>query len=173
MIFLTIGLILLIPGLINLYIVSGQDWNTRWSVRQCWAFWPTVFGTAAIFFGALIPTAVAYVGQIGDEASIQQARSNEVIYKTKADALTKQLSGYLAVQYPNFEKKVFSEIAGSPSLLFTVFPQLQSSQTLLALTRQISSLQDQVYAQQTAITQYEKNIAVRRRNPFFIPFLLP
>lgn len=124
------------------------------------------------FFGSVLPTAVAWNGQINDRASVAQFQKNQEIYQRKSDDLKAQLKSYLAIQYPNLEQKIFAQIAASPHLLFTLFPQLQSSRTLIVLSTQIINLQSKVYEQETNITQMQKNITVRKNTPWFLNFLL-
>lgn len=150
---------------------DDRDWEDR---SNAWytGLVISILAGVLFFFSSLLPTGVAWNGQINDRAAISQYQANQQIYQRKAANLTAQLKGYLAVQYPKFEARIFKEIASNPKALFTFYPQLQSSTTIVALTNEITSLQNQVYDQETNITQAEKNIRVRRTNPWNLTFLL-
>lgn len=168
MIFLIIAGIAALVGL-PWWFIDSRDKGSIIFAAFCTFFLAPCF----FVFGTLLPTAVAYVNDQDNIASVQQYRQNQQIYEAKAVNLTNQLKGYLAVQYPQYEAKVLKELASAPKLLFTVFPQLQASRTLVALTDEITVLQNQVYDQETNVTQAEKNVRFTYHNPFFINWFLP
>lgn len=170
MILLVIGLILLPVGIYM--FATGESSNWAWSAKKCWGNALQIAGVV-LLVATLIATLAAYTGQVSSKNSIKQYRQNEIIYKVKAENLTTQFRGYLAVQYPKYEQKIFETFTHSPKLLFAAFPQLQASTTLVALVQQISILQNQVYDQEIKISQAQKDMRVRRANPFYLGFLLP
>ncbi len=162
------------------FVVKTRIWQVRtdgrdpWRVWYSWAaFWMFVIsGVGAI--GLVISNGVGYTNQISDQARISQYKENAVIYRTKAERLTEQFKGYLAVQYPKYEKSIFKLIKPNTVGVYVVkYPELHASETIMALVSKIQYLQNSVYDQQLNITQAQKDMRVRRSNPWFLGFLFP
>lgn len=165
-----LSLILLAVG-IPLF-VGGKRGEWHWSARAIIGNVLQILG-GVFLIGTIVVNLAAYAAQVGDKNSISQFEKNKIIYTKKADNLTTQFKGYLAVQYPKYEKEIFATFTKNPRLMFAAYPQLQASTTLVALVQQISQLQNAVYDQDVNITQVQKDIETRRQNPFYLGFLLP
>lgn len=166
MIFLIISVIAAIAGVIIECLVSNEN-------KGLGGF---IVGCAALLFilGSLVPTGAAYNHNLNDLGKIRQFKADEAIYQQKADALTGQFRTILAVQYPNFEKKIFQDLSPkNVGAYLAAYPQLRTVEALQTLVRQINDLQSQVYQQGININQSKKNLYVRKRDPFLISFLLP
>lgn len=131
-----------------------------------------IFGFCFTFFGSLIPTLVAYTNNVNDTQDIFKYQRNEQTYIKRAENLTGQFKSYLAVQYPNYEKSIFKAISpGNVAAYLVKYPELRSSETIVALVNQIRDLNDAVYQQELSISQKLANIGSRQHNIMLIPGL--
>lgn len=147
-------------------------YGSSWPAHTYWGNALQITG-GVVLLVVIILNLVAYANQVGDQQSLTQYRQNEAIYAKKAAVLTSQFRGYLAEQYPKYEKSIFQTFERTPNLLFARYPELKTENSLMTLTGEINGLQSAVYQQQLNITQAEKNLRTRRANPFYLGFLLP
>jgi len=116
----------------------------------------------------------AWSGQISDFENIKKFQKVEVIYKTKAEALTAEFAKHLADAYPKHEKDIFDKISPDKvSLYLAKYPELKASETLVALVGHINKLQSAVYDQQIKVEQALKDTRFRLRNPWYFGFMIP
>lgn len=121
----------------------------------------------------LTVTGQSYFDQVDSIESIERDKKVVVIYKKKADVLTKQFVKYL-MNYSEFEKDIYTKISPKDVDIYMVkYPELKASTTVIALVDSIYKLQDDVYDTEIAIEQYKKDIRTRLRNPFAVTSLLP
>ena len=69
------------------------------------------------------------------------------VYKKKQKELLAEFKNYLGDKYPELEKQIFDNINKSESEMHIVlkYPEIQSSKTLMKLTKNINELADDVY----------------------------
>jgi hypothetical protein len=69
------------------------------------------------------------------------------VYKKKQKELLAEFKNYLGDKYPELEKQIFDNINKSESEMHIVlkYPEIQSSKTLIMLTKNINELADDVY----------------------------
>lgn len=159
------------------YNTSAQTFTpTAWA-----ALWATGAAALLLIAGVFIPTTVVYVQQLNSRASITQYQQNQAVYNKKANDLTARFTTILGVQYPKFEKAIFDKIGPKAKTLspasvdayMVAYPQLKTSTVLVKLVDEINTLRSQIYDQQLAIIQTQKEIKVRTQNPCLLTFLLP
>lgn len=186
MLFEIIFVLLLIPiALCSLY--AWRHWDKLNNQEE----FPASVGTAIIMsviaglfliFLLILPTTIAYVNQLNDQAALRQYQENQAIYTKKANDLTHTFTTILSVQYPKFEQEIFSKIKPGESKTITptqinaymvAYPQLKTSAGLVKLVNEISKLRSKIYDQQLAATKTEKAIRVRHQNPCLVTWLLP
>ncbi|PIZ70616.1 MAG: hypothetical protein COY09_02535 [Candidatus Portnoybacteria bacterium CG_4_10_14_0_2_um_filter_39_11] len=141
-----------------------------------WAGGGIAFSVATfiLFVVFVFGTMVQYAYQKSDFEELRKIRASEVIYKDKAESLTKQFAGYLAEAYPQHERDIFKKISPDKVSFYMVkYPQLQTSQTLTALVAEISKLQGDYYGQQLKAQETLKNIRFRQVNPWFVNAVIP
>ena len=161
-----------IPLFVTGGTVSHSYGGSSWSEKKCWGNGLQIAG-GALLLVVIILNLCAYANQVGDKNSITQFQQNEAIYAKKARVLTAQFRGYLAEQYPKYEKSIFQTFERTPNLLFARYPELKAENALVTLTGEIDALQSTVYKQQLNLTQTAKDMRTRRANPFYLGFLLP
>ena len=132
-----------------------------------------VFGSLFLFF-ELLATFVSYANQYDDATELIKFDKMEKIYGEKAEKLTAEFAKYLGEAYPNLEKEVFKAISPNNINIYLVkYPELKSSQTILALTTSINELQSRVYDMQLKRAAIEKDMTYRPINPWLLNFMLP
>lgn len=158
---------LILLGLALVLVVLGVVFDSE----DC-----AIFGLiAAVPIAAigLLVSVVGYTHQVNNYAQIAQYKANQQIYVKKSQTLTREFTNLLAVRYPNLEKSVYVKFASNPNLVFTMFPQLRSADTFTTLANEIGQLQSNVYDQELNITKAQKDITVRKRNPWLVTWILP
>ena len=144
--------------------------HTDWNIGA--GFFLT-FSIITVCF-ALIASGIGWAGQVDDIENIKKFQQVEVIYQKKAEALTTEFAKHLADAYPKHEREIFEKISPDKvSWYFSKYPELRSSETLMALVKEINKLQSDVYNQQIAVEQMRQNIRFRLRNPWFFTFMIP
>ena len=119
-------------------------------------------------------TLISYSIQLSDIEELKKIKASETIYKSKAEALTRQFAGYLAEAYPKHERDIFTTIAPEKVSLYMVkYPELQSSQTFVALVAQISKMQNDYYGQQLKAQDILQDMRFRKVNPWTINRIIP
>ena len=104
--------------------------------------------------GALLYLIAAFISNLY-YYSIQLLRFENVrmylkkidVYKRKQKELLAEFKNYLGEKYPELEKQIFDNINKSESGVHIVlkYPEIQSSKTLMKLTKNINKLADDVY----------------------------
>jgi hypothetical protein len=119
--------------------------------------------------GLLAHSLQVYAGE--EVAKIEQF---ENIYKNRAENLTKQFAHYLAELYPEQEKNIFEKISPKDLDVYLVkYPNLRSSETIVALVKQIRSLEDDYYGQKILKAERLKEMRFRTKNPWVMQWMMP
>jgi len=126
-----------------------------------------------VILGFVISGAM-WAAQIDDFENIKKYKRVEAIYQAKAGALTAEFTGHLAKTYPEHEKEIYDKISPDRvSMYFAKYPELRTSETLVALVEHINKLQADVYDQQINVEQALQRTRFRLRNPWFFTFMIP
>lgn len=130
-------------------------------------------GVISLWLGSIV-TGICWYLQIRDLENIEKFTNCELIYKDKATELTAEFSKYLAQAYPEHEKAIFDSISPNDVEIYLVkYPELRSSDTILALTAEINQLQSDTYDQRLKKEEAKADIRIRLRNPWLMNFVIP
>jgi hypothetical protein len=100
---------------------------------------------------------------------VKKLQAVSMIYQDKAEMLTGEFVSYLANTYPDLERDIFSSISPEELTVYMVkYPEIKSSETLIALVGQINSLQTDYYDTQIEIEEALAKIRFRKVNPWII-----
>lgn len=122
----------------------------------------------------VIANGVCYYGQIEDIEKIIECEERKVIKKNKATILTAEFIKYLSGKYLDHEKEVFKGLTPDKVSIFAAgYPEVKASDTLLALVKKINELQTSIYDEDLNVANMKKNMRVRSRNLWILPFLMP
>lgn len=131
------------------------------------------FSLVLVATGFLV-SGVEWANQISDFEDIKKFQKVEAIYQAKAEMLTTEFAKHLAETYPEHEKDIYDKISPDKvNMYFARYPELRTSETLVALVEHINKLQSDVYNQQINVEQLLKNTRFRRRNPWYYSFMIP
>lgn len=126
---------------------------------------------SAVLFGANVS---AYYNQIDALETIREYEDKQEILTEKSEALIQEFEVYLTEQYPDHEKEIFDKISPDEVLLyFAKYPELRASETISKHVDEVKALRSAVYDQRENIAHAEKEIRVRKRNPWILTWLLP
>lgn len=136
-------------------------------------FFFSFIAVALVIIGFLV-SSIEWAEQISDFEDVKKFQKVEAIYQSKAEVLTAEFAKHLAETYPEHEKNIYDKISPDKvSMYFAKYPELRTSDTLVALVEHINKLQSDVYDQQIKAEQMLKNIRFRLRNPWFYTFMIP
>ena len=122
----------------------------------------------------LFASCIAWTDQISDFENVKKFQKIEAIYQKKANALTVEFAKHLAQTYPEHEKNIYEKISPDKVVMyFAKYPELRTSDTLVALVDHINKLQTDVYNQQIKTEEALKNTRYRLRNPWYLTFMIP
>lgn len=123
---------------------------------------------------SIATSGVAWQEQINDFENIKKFEKVGAIYHVKAEALTIEFSKHLAEEYPKHERDIYEKISPDQVGVYLVkYPELKTSETLMALVEQINKLQSDVYDQQVKSEEALQRTRVRLRNPWALRFMIP
>jgi len=116
----------------------------------------------------------SYVSQIKDIERIKRAEDDKVVYKARQTELTEVFKQHLAIEYPAYEKEIFSKlIPENVTAVATLFPEIKMSDVIVKYCQQIADLTDSVYKQDIRINDYKSDIRIRARDFTNFWFLMP
>ena len=128
----------------------------------------------ACIVAAFIASGMAWTVQLSDFENVKKFRKIEAIYQTKAEMLTTEFVKHLAETYPEHEKEIYDKISpDNVYLYFVKYPELRSSETIVALVDRINKLQSDVYEQQIKAEETLQKIRFRPKNPWLLRFMIP
>lgn len=130
--------------------------------------------TSAIFFiiGVCVSTCEREK-QLKDKEKLVKIDNIISIFREKATVLTEEFKLYL-LEYPKIEKEIFDKIKPSNAgMYFVQYPELKSSEVLIQLTKEISSLQGCVYREMENKEGVLAQTRYRPNNPWVLPFFVP
>jgi len=128
----------------------------------------------ACLFVLVVLTMSTCSDQLSDQEEIKRVSEVKIVYQERAESLTKSFSEYLSNQYPKYEKSIFEKIKPSNIDLYLVkYPEIKSSETIIALVKQIRELQDEVYKQSVLKEETLKNMRYRTKNPWILNSFIP
>lgn len=98
-------------------------------------------------FASFVNNLICYTAQVERFEKIRAGLKRLEISKEKQNNLISEFKIYLADKYPDLEKEIFKLITESKSDVHMIlnYPELKSSDTLLALVSQINKLAEEVY----------------------------
>jgi len=165
--FFVIGLLCFIPYKYYKKQHSSSNWWFGWGV-----FFYIISGCFVIVL--FIVQLTLYTNQLNDFENLKKFNELETIYQNKADDLTSQFAKYLYEAYPDYEKEIFQNISPEKVDFYLVkYPELKSSETILALTSKINGLQSDYYQQKINKAEFKKDVRFRKKNPWGIGRLIP
>ncbi|MFC1756953.1 hypothetical protein ACFLZC_02250 [Patescibacteria group bacterium] len=178
MIFVVLTVILLILAALSFWRFSvlkarGREFKTGEIHHDGIGYFFT-FVTIVFFVVGLLASVEGYQCQVRDLEDIVKLKQIEVIYKTKAEALTAEFVKHLAKTYPEHEKDIYEKISPDKVTFYLAkYPELKASDTLITLVSRINELQTDVYNQQIMVEEKSRNIRVRLRSPWLFTFVIP
>ena len=180
MFFLYVALLFLVFGLFSLWRFKVRDKKGLYTREQkekdsTWQDAAVIwFVVSACLVGiAVFVTLISCADQKEDFENLRLLRETEAIYLKKAKDLTQQFAKYLAEAYPGQERFIFDKIAPEKVGLYLVkYPEIKSSETLMALVAEINKLQSQVYSQMIKRAEIKKDIRFRLVNPWRLNFFM-
>lgn len=169
MIFLVIGGCAVFFTVVFLALATWADGSYKTDLSQFFTFLMVVsvvvFGISVA--GLVIGTSVSYSNQLSRFEAVKENLAVTKILQARADNLTAQFTEYLAKQYPQYEKDIFGAIAPqNVEVYLAKYPEIKSSETLLALVGQIRQLNDSVYDQQIRLEGTLRSIRFAPQNPW-------
>jgi len=159
------------------YILSSytyvKDWEGSDSVIPVFTILSSIV-FIIVFIATIVDCWNVYISQIEDIESIKEKEQDKEVYRKKREELTVVFKQYLAEQYPNYEKEIFSKLLpDNITAVATMFPDIKASETITDYCNKISKLTDNIYSQDLNINRKKKNIRVRLRDKTGWWFLLP
>ena len=137
-------------------------------------YMPMLLSRLFFLFVLVMGTMSNYSDQLSDQEELQKISGVRIVYQQRAESLTKSFSDYLSNQYPKYEKSIFENIKPSNIDLYLVkYPEIKSSETIIALVKQIRELQDAVYKQSILKEEVLKNMRYRTKNPWILNNFIP
>lgn len=129
---------------------------------------------AAIVIASATVTLVSSSNQTWDNEKLIQLSQSKKIYQERAENLTKQFVNYLAEVYPNHEKDIYEKICpDNVDVYLAKYPELKSSETIIALVKQIRELNDDTYRQDLERAEVLCKMRFRPKNPWVIQWFMP
>ncbi|NMC51944.1 hypothetical protein GYA54_04490 [Candidatus Kuenenbacteria bacterium] len=178
MFFLWLAVAFVVSGLLSFWrfkLLEKREYYDRNYEEPTWETSGIIFFVVAAFLVVLglFISLISNSNQRGDFEDLHMLKETQVIYQEKAEALTQQFAKYLAEQYPDQERFIFDKIDPDKVALYLVkYPEIKSSETLMALVVEIGKLQAQVYDQRIKRAQIKRDIRFRLVNPWRLNFLI-
>jgi hypothetical protein len=111
--------------------------------------------------------------QIGELETCEMTIKNIEIYKKQKETISSEIKQEL-YKYPSFEREIFENISPEQLSLYMVkYPELKSSETMLALTNQLISLQKTIYNNEIKKNLIIKGIKYRNKNKILYSYFMP
>jgi hypothetical protein len=175
MFFLYLALIVAIPSAFVLVWSLYRDYkHDRYDSSLFPASVFFLFVAVVILVIAPFKTMFSYTFQIYDQQELIKIEECRVVYQQRADVLVKEFAGYLSVMYPEHERDIFNTISPKDvDVYFAKYPDLRSSETIVALVREISALRNAVYTQDILRAETLKNMRVRKVTPWNVRRFIP
>lgn len=130
--------------------------------------------TLIVFGVGLLVTFIGITAQINNIENAKKYLETEAIFAEKSSKLTTEFAQRLALDYPNHEKNIFSDIKpGNIKIYLAKYPGLRAADTVLALVASINKLESDMYAQKVKRVHMEKEIRFNLRNPWYFTILIP
>ncbi|MEX0598580.1 MAG: hypothetical protein WD512_19010 [Candidatus Paceibacterota bacterium] len=136
----------------------------------------SVPGVFAIFFSfaMLVAFGISYTSQIGDIEELNVIEDRIEIYEQRSNNIKNQLKEVLITKYPEHEKSVMKSLSENDASIYLVkYPELHAHETFKQYASTLKSLEDDIYAKSLEKLDLQRNIRERKRNVFYITFLLP
>ncbi len=107
------------------------------------------------------------VSQISDSVDIEVLETQREIYQRRADILTEEFTYRLAVDYPEYEERIFENIRpDNVSTYLAMYPELRSADTYIELVSQTRDMQDQIYEIEIEIEGVLGQMRFRTKDPW-------
>jgi len=110
---------------------------------------------------------------MSDYQTIIMLDENIKVYEKQRTDISIEIKFELS-KYPEFEKEIFKNISPkNMSIYFVKYPELKSSETIMALSSELIKLQKTIFEQQINKNQVIKNIKHRNCNKFAYTIFMP
>jgi len=110
---------------------------------------------------------------LSDTEGLAASMETQAVAEDRKKQELAELSEYLIIFYPTYEKEVLEKINKGDIQILLRFPDLKTNQTVLEYTNRIKELNTDIYTQLNERIAMRKRMRIRRRNPFILNFLLP
>lgn len=120
-------------------------------------------------FASFVNNLSCYTDQLNRFEEIRRELKRVDLSVEKQGNLITEFKLYLADKYPELEREIFKLITESKSDVHVIlnYPELKSSETLLALVKQINSLAEEVYKGKSDLEYYYGKVRFYNENLWF------
>ena len=128
-----------------------------------------------IFFAVMlvINTGINYGDQIESFEMLEEQQNVIGLYESKSQHISNQFVKYLTA-YPEFEAGIYDKISPENIDIYMVkYPELKSSETVIALVDNIHVLQTEVYDAKIKIEKIKRDIRYRQVSAWNVNFVIP
>lgn len=174
--FLILIAVMFFIGGICLYNKGKKIMNNRDSNGEiAKGFGIAIFAIGAIIAFSSMVITFGYISvQKSDFERIIAIEKIEEIYEEKSDVLSQRFATYLLTNYQEYEAGIFQNIKPEDIKIYMVkYPELRTSETILALVEKINQLETDKYNQQIRKENILANVRFRTKNPWIFSSWVP
>jgi hypothetical protein len=121
----------------------------------------------------ILHTMFGYTHQIGAFEKLKEQQNIVGLYESKAKSLTMQFAKYL-LPYQDYEKSIYDKISpDNIDIYMAKYPELRTSDTIIALVDNIHGLQTEVYDAKITIERIKRKMRYRKVDPWAVTYFIP